>query len=362
MTSPQHGYVQDLLTKPPSTSMAYNRLGRSGLKISKIILGAMSYGSKDWQKWVLEEEEALPLLEHAFKAGINTWDTADLYSNGVSEQIIAKALSVYKIPRERVVIMTKCRFATSSPGEPQLSVFATTVNDGEMVNRVGLSRKHIFDAVQASVKRLGTYIDVLQIQRMDPDVPREEIMKALNDVVELGLARYLGASSMPAWEFQALQNVAQKHGWHQFISMQNYYNLLYREEEREMIPYCKDAGVGCIPWSPNARGVLARPWNTKDEDASVRTQHDATLKRLYGKDNRVDKAIVDMVEQIAKARSLPMAAISTAWCLHKGVNPIVGLNTKERIDEAVLAAKLVLTEEEISKLESAYQPKSVAGY
>ncbi|EXA34693.1 alcohol dehydrogenase [Fusarium oxysporum f. sp. pisi HDV247] len=362
MSSSQHGYVKDLLIQPQATRMGYNRLGRSGLKISKVILGAMSYGSRDWLKWVLEEDEALPLLEHAFKAGINTWDTADLYSNGVSEEIIAKALAVYNIPRERVVIMTKCRFATSAQGEPQLSVFAASINDGEMVNRAGLSRKHIFDAVQASVKRLGTYIDVLQIQRMDPDVPREEIMKALNDVVELGLARYIGASSMPAWEFQALQNVAEKNGWHKFISMQNYYNLLYREEEREMMPYCKDAGVGCVPWSPNARGVLARPWNGLDEKTSLRTQHDQTLSRLYDRESEADKATVDMVEEVAKARGLPMAVIATAWCLHKGVNPIIGLNSKERIDEAVLAANITLTNDEVAKLESAYQPKSVTGY
>ncbi|KAG4271904.1 alcohol dehydrogenase [Fusarium proliferatum] len=362
MSSSQHGYVKDLLIQPQATRMGYTRLGRSGLKISKIILGAMSYGSKDWLKWVLEEDEALPLLEHAFKAGINTWDTADLYSNGVSEEIIAKALAVYNIPRERVVIMTKCRFATSAPGEPQLSVFSASINDGEMVNRAGLSRKHIFDAVQASVKRLGTYIDVLQIQRMDPDVPREEIMKALNDVVELGLARYIGASSMPAWEFQALQNVAEKNGWHRFISMQNYYNLLYREEEREMMPYCKDAGVGCIPWSPNARGVLARPWNGIDEKTSLRTQHDQTLSRLYDRENEADKVTVDIVEEVAKARGLPMAVIATAWCLHKGVNPIIGLNSKERIDEAVMAANVTLTDDEVAKLESAYRPKPVTGY
>ncbi|ENH69232.1 hypothetical protein FOC1_g10004766 [Fusarium oxysporum f. sp. cubense race 1] len=344
MSSSQHGYVKDLLIQPQATCMGYNRLGRSGLKISKVILGAMSYGSRDWLKWVLEEDEALPLLEHAFKAGINTWDTADLYSNGVSEEIIAKALAVYNIPRERVVIMTKCRFATSAQGEPQLSVFAASINDGEMVNRAGLSRKHIFDA------------------RMDPDVPREEIMKALNDVVELGLARYIGASSMPAWEFQALQNVAEKNGWHKFISMQNYYNLLYREEEREMMPYCKDAGVGCVPWSPNARGVLARPWNGLDEKTSLRTQHDQTLSRLYDRESEADKATVDMVEEVAKARGLPMAVIATAWCLHKGVNPIIGLNSKKRIDEAVLAANITLTDDEVANLESAYQPKSVTGY
>ncbi|KAH7000958.1 NADP-dependent oxidoreductase domain-containing protein [Ilyonectria destructans] len=362
MASTHKHYVSDLITGPPPTEMAYNRLGRSGLKVSKIILGAMSYGSKEWQKWVLEEDEALPLLKHAYDVGINTWDTSDLYSNGVSEQIIAKALSTYNIPREGVVIITKCRWGTSAPGEPQLSVFASTINDGRMVNRVGLSRKHIFDAVQSSVKRLGTYIDVLQIHRMDPDVPREEIMKALNDVVEMGLARYLGACSMPAWEFQTLQNIAQKHGWHQFISMQNYYNLLYREEEREMIPYCRDTGVGCIPWSPNARGILTRPWNALDVNTSLRSQYDVAIPRLYGRESQTDKAIVDAVEEIAKARQLPMAVIATAWCLHKGVNPIVGLNTKERIDEAVLAAKTALTEEEVATLEKAYQPKAMTGH
>ncbi|KAK4233387.1 alcohol dehydrogenase [Achaetomium macrosporum] len=362
MPRTQHAYVRDVLVAPQPTRIAYNRLGSSGLKVSKIILGAMSYGKKEWQDWVLEEDEALPLLQYAYKSGINTWDTADLYSNGVSEEIIGKALTVYKIPRERVVIMTKCRFATSGPGEPQRSVFAASFNDGELVNRAGLSRKHIMDAAQASVKRLGTYIDVLQIQRMDPDVPREEIMRALNDVVERGWARYIGASSMPAWEFQALQNVAEKHGWHKFISMQNYYNLLYREEEREMIPYCQDTGVGCIPWSPLARGILARPWNNIDENTSLRTQHDKAIPRLYDRENQVDKTIVDAVERVAKARGVSMAMVAIAWCLSKGVNPIVGLNSKERIDEAVAAAAFSLTDEEIAQLESAYQPKAVTGY
>ncbi|VUC24503.1 unnamed protein product [Clonostachys rosea] len=362
MSSSQYEYVGDLITRPPPTSMSYNRLGTSGLKISKVILGAMSYGSKEWQEWVLEEDEALPLLEHAYHVGINTWDTSDLYSNGVSETIIGKALQKYKIPREGVVIMTKCRFAISEPGQPQLSVFAATVNDGRLVNRSGLSRKHIFDAVQASMRRLGTYIDVLQIQRMDRDVPREEIMRALNDVIEMGWVRYIGASSMPAWEFQALQNVAKAHDWHQFISMQNYYNLLYREEEREMIPYCKDAGVGLVPWSPNARGVLARPWNDVDSNTSLRSQHDKALPRLYNRDNIIDKAIVNAVEEVAKERNLPMAVIATAWCMKKGVNPIVGLNSKERIDEAVRASKVELTDDDVAKLEAAYQPKAVTGY
>jgi aryl-alcohol dehydrogenase-like predicted oxidoreductase len=205
-------YIVDLIVAPPPTQMEYNRLGSSGLKVSKIILGTMSYGAKKWAAWVLEEEEALPLLEHAYMLGINTWDTvrvitiveayrtdlpqADLYSDGRSEEIIGKALVRYKISRETVVIMTKCRWGTSLPGEPPLDVWAATVNDGRFVNRVGLSRKHIFDAVQASMKRLGTYIDVLQIHRLDPDVPYEETMRALNDVVDKGWVRYIGASSV----------------------------------------------------------------------------------------------------------------------------------------------------------------------
>ncbi|KAH7024369.1 NADP-dependent oxidoreductase domain-containing protein [Microdochium trichocladiopsis] len=359
------GYLSGLFSAAPKTSISYNRLGKSGLKISKVVLGAMSFGHKDWRDWVLEEAEALPLLEHAWKCGINTWDTADLYSNGVSEEIIAKAISTYKIPRESVVLMTKCRWATSGPGEPQMSVFDATSNDGRLVNRLGLSRKHIFDAVQASVKRLGTYIDVLQIQRMDPEVPREEIMKALNDVVEAGWVRYIGASSMPAWEFQALQNIAKEHGWHQFVSMQNYYNLLYREEEREMMPYCRDAGVGCIPWSPLARGVLSRPWNAlREGHESIRAASDVTIRHLVNSsdEGNPDKNVVDTLEQVAKARGLPMAVIATAWCIAKGVNPIVGLNSIARIDEAVLAANTVLTDEEIALLDSGYRPKAVTGY
>ncbi|KAH8817052.1 NADP-dependent oxidoreductase domain-containing protein [Xylogone sp. PMI_703] len=358
----QNKHLAGLLVSPDTLPMQYTRLGSSGLKISKVILGAMSYGSKDWQKWVLEEEEALPLLKHAYDIGINTWDTADLYSNGRSEEIIGKALKTYDIPRENVVILTKCRYGISRPGESQLSVFATTVNDGRMVNRVGLSRKHIFDAVQASVKRLGTYIDLLQIQRLDPDVPAEEMMRALNDVVEQGLVRYLGASSMPAWEFQQLQNLAEKKGWHKFISMQNYYNLLYREEEREMLPYCRATGVGCIPWSPNARGVLARPWGS-DSSSSLRGSVDKMIDRLGLQEGEANKAIIDAVEEIAKARGVSMAVVAIAWCLSKQyVNPIVGLSSKERIDEMATAVALKLTEEEIAKLEAPYLPKAVVGH
>ncbi|KAB8074101.1 NADP-dependent oxidoreductase domain-containing protein [Aspergillus leporis] len=341
-----------------ATEMEYTRLGTSGLKISKIILGAMSYGAKQWQDWVLDENEALPLIEHAYKRGINTWDTADVYSHGRSEEIIGKALTKYNIPRNRVVILTKCYFGVDDQGN-QPPISASGQNDGDWVNRVGLSRKHIFDAVDASVQRLGTYIDVLQIHRLDRNTPREEIMRALNDVIESGKVRYIGASTMAAWEFQTLQNIAERNGWHKFISMQNYHNLLAREEEREMIPYCLDSGVGLIPWSPMARGVLARPWNSR---STTRESTDAALKLLVrSRESEADKAIVDRVEEIAKKKNVSMAQVSIAWSLsHANENPILGLNSKDRIDEAVASVKVKLTDEEIKYLEEPYIPKALS--
>ncbi|KAI3613297.1 hypothetical protein CBS9595_004130 [Malassezia furfur] len=320
----------------------------------------MSYGTPEWQSWVLDEEASLPLLERAYQAGINTWDTADVYSMGKSEEIVGKALKKYNIPRERIVILSKCFFGVTDDGTyPMIASMAS--NDGAMVNRVGLSRKHIFDAVEASVKRLGTYIDVLQIHRLDRETPKEEIMRALNDVIEKGWVRYIGASSMAAWEFQQLQNIAEKHGWHKFISMQNYYNLLYREEEREMIPYCQATGVGLVPWSPIARGVLTRPWT---ERSSKREQTDAMLQRLIRSgESEVDQAIVGRVEELSKKKGVPMAQVAMAWCLSKkGVNPIVGLSKPERIDEAVGALKVQLSDDEVAYLEEPYRPKFVQGY
>lgn len=333
----------------------------------------MSYGTKDWQDWVLNEDEALPLVEHAYKRGINTWDTvrlpytthnikandqADVYSHGQSEEILGKALKKYNIPRNRVVLLTKCFFGVDDEGKmPPIS--ASGVNDGEFVNRVGLSRKHIFDAVDASVERLGTYIDVLQIHRLDRNTPREEIMKALNDVVDSGKVRYIGASTMAAWEFQTLQNIAERNGWHKFISMQNYHNLIAREEEREMIPYCVDTGVGVIPWSPMARGVLARPWGSR---STTREATDGALKMLIrSRETETDKAIVDRVEELAKKKGVSMAQVAIAWSLQNpNENPILGLNSKERIDEAVGAIKVKLTPEEAKYLEEPYLPKTLS--
>ncbi|KAJ6135747.1 NADP-dependent oxidoreductase domain-containing protein, partial [Penicillium capsulatum] len=341
-----------------------NSLGKSGLKVSKVILGAMSFGTVD--KWTVPEEQALQILKHAFDKGINTWDTADIYSLGQSEQIIGKALQTCNIPRERVVILSKCYGGIPNPGDfdgltDHQKLVQMVANDGVMVNRIGLSRKHIFDAVNASVERLGTYLDVLQIHRLDRETPREEIMKALNDVVESGKVRYLGASAMSTWEFQALNHIAEKNGWHKFISMQDYYSLLYREEEREMHAYCRDAGIGIIPYSPLARGLLTRPYKTSKENPTSRQKTDFTLDMMNGPTTDIDIAIIDRVEELAKRKNCSMAQIGIAWCLKKGVMPIVGFSSTKRVDEAVSALRLldedVLAAGDMQYLDELYVPK-----
>ncbi|PUU73546.1 NADP-dependent oxidoreductase domain-containing protein [Tuber borchii] len=342
--------------------MEYTRLGNSGLKVSKVILGAMSYGDPKWAAWVKSEEESLPLLKAAFDLGINTWDTADVYSDGASERIIAKAIEQYKIPRSKLVILSKCYFGLNEDEDapPAAGMVGKDPWNQQWVNRTGLSRKHIFDAVDASVERLGTYIDVLQIHRLDRDVPMEEIMRALHEVVLSGKVRYIGASSMAAWEFQMLQNIAEKNGWTKFISMQNYYNLIYREEEREMIPYCKATGVGIIPWSPLARGALARPWSSR---STTREQTDGYMKLLIrSREHESEEWTVKAVEEVAKKHGVSMAMVATAWTLAKGVNPILGLNSVDRIEEAVKSLQVKLDEEDIKKLEGDYVPKSVRGH
>ncbi|KAF5857475.1 hypothetical protein ETB97_005719 [Aspergillus alliaceus] len=224
------------------------------------------------------------------------------------------------------------------------------------LNQVGLSRKHILDAVDKSIARLGTYIDVLQIHRIDRSIPREEIMRALNDVVESGKARYIGASSMAAWKFQQLQNIADRHGWHKFISMQNYFNLIYREEEHEMIPYCNYTGIGLIPWSPVARGALTRPWGTRN---TLREEKDAGLHMLVrSRDDKVDEEIVNRVEEISKKLGNSMAQVAIAWTLSKNMCPVVGLNKKERIDEAIEATKIKLADDDLKYLEEPYLPRT----
>ncbi|CAG8058010.1 unnamed protein product [Penicillium salamii] len=338
--------------------MEYARLGDSGLKVSKVILGAMGYGDPEWQGWVLNEEESLPLIEYAYNKGIRTWDTADMYSYGKSEEILGKALKKYNIPRSRVVILTKCFFGVDDQGNFPPPLSTGRKNEGEFLNRVGLSRRHILEAVDASVERLGTYIDVLQIHRLDRETPREEIMRALNDVVESGKVRYIGASSMAAWELQTLQNIASRNGWHKFISMQNYHNLIAREEEREMIPYCLDSGVSLIPWSPIARGALARPWASR---STLREDTDVGLSILVrARESESDKAIIDRVEELAEKKGISMAQVAIAWSLsHPSEYPIVGLNTKARIDDAAASVQIKLTPEEIQYLEEPYVPKAI---
>lgn len=271
-----------------------------------------------------------------------------------------KAIKKYSIPRERLVILSKCYFGVN-PSNMGLQPQPSTINDGDLLNQTGLSRKHILDAVSQSVSRLGTYIDVLQIHRLDRSVPREEIMRALNDVVQSGQVRYLGASSMAAWEFQELQNIADRHGWHKFISMQNYYNLIYREEENEMIPYCNHTGVGIIPWSPVARGALTRPWSDRN---SERERSDKFLQViLKNREDKVDEEIVGRVEKVAAKMGVSMAQVAIAWCLSKpNVAPILGLNKKERMDEAVAACGIKLDEDDAKWLEEPYLPKKRQGY
>ncbi|KAL4780080.1 NADP-dependent oxidoreductase domain-containing protein [Aspergillus varians] len=339
-------------TKP---RMEYQRLGNSSLKISKVILGCMMFGNPSLQgvSWILPEEDALPLLKKAYDCGINTWDTANTYSNGLSEVIVGKALREYSIPREKVVIMSKVYYPVldSSSTRPN-----PITNDGPLVNQMGLSRKHIFEAVDASLRRLGTtYIDILQLHRVDETVRSnpEEVMKALHDLVQMGKVHYLGASSMHCWQLARLHYTAKINGWTGFTSMQNLYNLLYREEERDVNPFCDVEGIGLIPWSPLARGLLARPSNTQTD----RSTKDARIAGLFTGDQ--DEKIIGKVQQLAEGKGCSMSAVAMAWLFHKGACPIVGLNSLERIEAATEAFGIELTREEIQVLEESYRPLNV---
>ncbi|RMY38606.1 hypothetical protein D0866_02491 [Hortaea werneckii] len=323
--------------------MPSQRLGDSGLKVSRIILGCMAFGNPQWEgsPWVLPEAQALPLLKKAFDVGINTWETADTYSNGWSESIIGKALRQYDIPRSRVVLMSKLYYPVledNPNARPQ-----PAVNDGVLANQMGLSRKHIFEAVEASLRRLNTsYIDVLQIHRLDHETSPAEIMKALHDLVQMGKVIYIGASSMHTWEFARLNYIAKANGWTTFTSMSGLYNLLYREEEREMIPFCQAEGIGLIPWSPVARGLLTRPFTQQTE----RSQQDAkTQKWFQGEQNQ---AIIGRVEELAAQKQCSMSSVALAWLLKKGTCPIVGLNSIDRIEAVSEALAIDLADEEMN--------------
>jgi aryl-alcohol dehydrogenase (NADP+) len=322
--------------------MDYVRLGSTGLKVSRLCLGCMTYGSKSWREWVLEEGEALPYLRQALDAGINFFDTADMYSVGVSEEILGSALNKFAVPRDRAVIATKL-----------LSPMSDAPNDR------GLSRKHIMHSIDNSLQRLGTdYVDLYQIHRFDYDTPIEETLEALTDVVKAGKALYIGASSMHAWQFAKMLYVADQMGFSRFVSMQNHYNLLYREEEREMIPLCRDQGVGIIPWSPLARGQLAG--NKKAE--TIRAQTDDFSKRMYR--HPADDTVIDRCAEVAAARGVPPAQVALAWMLSKPwiTSPIVGASKPHHLSDAIAALSLKLDEAEIARLEEVYEPHVVLGH
>ena len=321
--------------------MEYVRLGNTGLKVSRLCLGMMSYGSSAWREWVLDEEESRPFIRRALEAGINFFDTADMYSNGMSEEVTGRALREFA-RREDVIIATKV-YNPMGPGP----------------NDRGLSRKHIMDAIDASLRRLGTdYVDLYQIHRFDYETPIEETLEALNDVVRAGKARYIGASSMYAWQFAKMLYTSEKHGWARFVSMQNHYNLVYREEEREMIPLCIDQGIGIIPWSPLARGFLAGN-RTREKNETTRARTDQYAHHLYYSDADFD--VVDAVKEVANERGVKPAQIALAWLLHKpGVTSlIIGATKMHQLDELIAALDIKLSEEEIARLEAPYVPHEI---
>ncbi|QLG74129.1 hypothetical protein HG535_0G00140 [Zygotorulaspora mrakii] len=328
------------------------KFGNTGLKISPIIVGCMSYGSSKWSPWVMDnKEKVFEILKYCYDRGIRTFDTADVYSNGKSERMLGEFLKHYNINRETVVILTKVRFAVNESMELPLSTLykkddATAL---ALANQGGLSRKHILDGVAKSVERLGTYIDVLQIHRMDYDTPMEETLKALNDVIERGDVRYIGGSSMKATEFVEMQYIAEKHNWFKFSSWQSKYNLVYREDEREVIPYSKKHNIALIPWSPNNRGLLTRPFG----ETTARSDADPRLQQV----TEEDKEIIKRIEKVAKDKGLTMAQVSSAWVLSKGCYPIIGLSSVERVKEAIGALDVTFTEEESKYLEECYAPK-----
>jgi len=322
--------------------MHFVNLGSTGLKVSRLCLGCMTYGSRQWRSWVLDEAEGRPFIQKALELGINFFDTADMYSLGKSEEVLGRALKDFGPSRDRLVVATKVFFPM-----------------GDDPNQKGLSRKHIMHAIDDSLRRLGTdYVDLYQIHRFDYETSIEETLEALTDVIKSGKARYVGASSMFAWQFAQMLYSADRHGFSRFVTMQNHYNLVYREEEREMIPFCRAEGVGVIPWSPLARGLLAG--NRKA--GTARSQADDYAHKLYTQD--ADDRVVDCVEQVAGKRGVPPAQVALAWLLHKpGITaPIIGATKPHHLDDAAAALNLKLSNEEIGILESQYVPHAVLGH
>ena len=326
--------------------MQYTNLGRTGLKVSRLCLGMMSYGAKSWREWVLTEEEAKPFVQRALDAGFNFFDTADVYSLGESERITGNLLRHFGVKRENVIVATKVNGQMS-----------------DNINDKGLSRKHIMDAIDKSLERLQMdYVDLYQIHRWDYQVPIEETMEALNDVVRAGKARYIGASSMFAWQFAKAQHTAERRGWSRFVSMQNHYNLVYREEEREMIPLCVDQGVGLIPWSPMARGFFAGDRTRAGGGKTSRAKSDPFAKNLYFRDEDFD--VAERAAAIAKERGMTASQIALAWVLSKPFvhSPIIGATKMDHLEQAIAALEIQLTHEEVKRLEEPYKPHPVLGH
>ena len=325
--------------------MEYVNLGNSGLKVSRICLGMMTYGSSQWRDWVLDEDESEPIIKRALELGINFFDTADMYSNGVSEEITWKILNKYA-QREDVVIASKVYHPT-----------------GELPNQRGLSRVHIMNAIDNTLSRLGTdYVDLYQIHRWDYETPIEETLSTLDDIVRTGKVRYIGASSMFAWQLAKALYQADANGWSRFISMQNHYNLVYREEEREMMPLCLEEGIGVIPWSPLARGFLAGNRIASGEGDTPRSRSDSLAHKFYYTEN--DFAVLDRVEQIGRKYAKTPAQISLAWLLQQdGVTaPIIGARKLQHLEEAVEVSDFQLPEDDILNLEEPYQPHRILGH
>jgi aryl-alcohol dehydrogenase-like predicted oxidoreductase len=319
-------------------------IGTSGLQVSRVGLGMMSFGKHPERPWALDHAEAEPIIRRAVEGGITFFDTADVYGNGASEELTGKLVTQF-LPRDVLVLATKV-FGDMTPGP----------------NGRGLSRKHILSAIDASLGRLGVdYVDLYQIHRFDPETPIEETMEALHDVVRSGKARYIGASSMAAWQFAKAQHVAERNGLTRFISMQDHYNLLYREEEREMLPQCLDQGVGALPWSPLARGLLAGRRRGAGE-RSLRAETDPLQESLY--DHPGDDAVLDALDEVAAARGLPPARIALAWLLSRPAvsAPIVGATRPEQLDDAIAAVELELAADELARLEAPYVPHPIRGH
>ena len=326
--------------------MQYVKLGKTGMKVSRLCLGMMSYGSKKWREWILEEEESRPFVERALEAGINFFDTADVYSTGESERLTGKLLRDSGVKRENVIVATKVHGQMSDD-----------------VNDRGLSRKHILDSIEKSLERLQMdYVDLYQIHRWDYGTPIEETMEALNDVVRSGKARYIGASSMYAWQFARSLHTAETHGWTKFVSMQNHYNLVYREEEREMIPLCIDQGIGLIPWSPMARGFFAGDRKRGGGGETVRANTDPFGNSLYFREE--DFTVADGASEVAKARGVTGSQVALAWILSKPyvTAPIIGATKMDHLDQAIAALDIELSEDEIRKLEESYKPHPILGH